>query len=43
MVGGGGDSWVRGGVSCEEFGVDNGRGGVDLGIVSPNFLWALDP
>ena len=36
--GGGGDGWVRGGVSCEEFGVDNGGGGGDLGIVSPNFL-----
>ena len=32
--------WVGqgGGGSCEEFGVDNGKGGGDLGIVSPNFL-----
>ena len=37
IVGGGG--WVgQGGGSCEEFGVDNGKGGGDLGIVSPNFL-----
>ena len=35
---GGGDGWVKGGGSCEEFGVDNGKGGGDLGIVSPNFL-----
>ena len=28
----------RGGGSCEEFGVDNGKGGGDLGIVSPTFL-----
>ena len=25
---GGGDGWVTGGVSCEEFGVDNGGGGL---------------
>ena len=36
--GGGGMGGSRGGGSCEEFGVDNGKGGGDLGIVSPNFL-----
>ena len=39
LIVGGGDGWVKGGGgSCEEFGVDNGKGGGDLGIVSPNFL-----
>ena len=27
LIVGGGDGWVKGGGSCEEFGVDNGKGG----------------